>query len=60
MFFSVPSYADLDANKAEQFIKTMTTEGIEQIINANVPLAQKDARFEKLFNQYLDLDFIGK
>ena len=60
MFFSVPSYADLDANKAEQFVKTMTTEGIEQIINANVPLAQKDARFEKLFNQYLDLDFIGR
>ena len=50
----------LDAAKAEDFVKEVTKEGIEQIINADVSMAEKDARFEKLFDTYLDLDYIGK
>ena len=49
----------LDAAKAENFVKKVTREGIEQIINSDVSMAEKDARFEKLFNEYLDLDYIG-
>lgn len=54
------SAADIDPAKAENFIKKITTEGIEQIINSNVSMAEKDARFAKLFNEYLDLNFIGR
>lgn len=50
----------LDATKAEDFVKEVTKEGIEQIINADVSMAEKDARFEKLFDIYLNLDYIGK
>ena len=49
-----------DAADAETFVKQVTHEGIEQIINADVSVAQKDERFEKLFNEYFDLDYIGK
>ena len=50
----------LDSAEAENFIKQVTTQGIEEIINSNVSTKEKDARFEKLFNEYLDLDYIGK
>lgn len=60
MFFSTNSYAELNAKSAENFIKKVTSQGIEEIINADIPQDQKDARFAKLFNEYLDLDFIGK
>jgi len=50
----------MDALKAENFVKKVTTDGIEQIINSDVSMAEKDARFTKLFNEYLDLDYIGK
>lgn len=60
MFFSTNSYAELNAKSAEDFIKKVTSQGIEEIINADIPQDQKDARFAKLFNEYLDLDFIGK
>lgn len=52
--------AEIDAAKAENFVKNVTAEGIEDIINANVSQVEKDARFAKLFNQALDLDFIGQ
>lgn len=52
--------AAVDAAGAEKFVKTMTNEGVEDIINANVSKAEKQARFKKLFNDALDLDFIGK
>ena len=60
MFFATNSYAEINSQNAENFIKKVTSQGIEEIINANIPQAQKDARFAKLFNEYLDLDFIGK
>lgn len=52
--------ADVNASEAEKFVKKMTDEGIEQIINANVSKEEKQQRFKKLFNDALDLDFIGK
>ncbi len=52
--------AEIDATAAQKFVQNVTSEGIEQIINANVSQQEKDKRFEKLFNSALDLDFIGK
>lgn len=52
--------AGISAQKAEDFVKTVTKQGIEEIINSDVSQAEKDKRFAKLFNEYLDLDFIGR
>jgi len=52
--------AAIDAQKAENFVKDLTQQGIEQLINSNASEAEKQARFTKLFNEDLDLDFIGK
>lgn len=54
------SSAEIDALKAEKFIKNLTDTGIEEIINSDVSEEEKDQRFEKLFNENLDLDFIGR
>ena len=59
-FNCLNAQATIEASKAEDFVKKVTSEGIEDIINANVSQAEKDARFEKLFNSALDLDFIGQ
>lgn len=59
LMMSAPAYA-IDAAKAENFIKNITQQGIEELVNSNVSAAEKNARFTKLFNQDLDLDFIGK
>ena len=60
LFAAGAANAEVNAQKAEDFIKQVTTEGIEEIINSDVSLEEKDARFAKLFNEYLDLDFIGR
>ena len=52
--------AGADNAQAEAFVKRITEQGIEQIINANISQEVKDKRFEKLFNEALDLDFIGQ
>lgn len=52
--------AEVDATKAEDFIKTTTAKGVEQIINANVSQQEKDKRFYDLLNGALDMDFIGQ
>ena len=54
------AHAEVDAKAAENFIKGVTTQGIEELINSNVSEAERNKRFTKLFNQDLDLDFIGK
>ena len=58
--FAGTARAEIDTVKAEDFVKNVTSQGIEDIINANVSQAEKDARFAKLFNDALDLDFIGQ
>lgn len=60
LLFAGNANAAVDGAKAEAFVKKVTDEGITQIINANIPQAEKDARFEKLFNNALDLKFIGQ
>lgn len=60
LMFVGTAAAEVDAAKAEAFVKEVTAEGIEDIINANIPQAEKDQRFAKLFNRALDLDFIGQ
>lgn len=58
--FGAEARADINAGKAEQFVKNVTQQGIEELINSNVSDSERKARFTKLFNQDLDLDFIGK
>ena len=52
--------AEINEQKVEDFVKNITKQGIEEIINSDVSQAEKDQRFAKLFNEYLDLDFIGR
>ena len=59
-FLSGTVRAEVDAQGAQKFVEKVTSDGIEQIINANVSQAEKAKRYEKLFNSALDLDFIGK
>ena len=51
--------AEINAPKAEDFVNNVTKQGIEEIINSDVSQPEKDLRFAKLFNEYLDFDFIG-
>lgn len=60
IFLGCSAHAAVDAQKAENFVKDLTQKGIEQLINSNASEAEKQARFTKLFNEDLDLDFIGK
>ncbi len=55
-----PANADINAAEAENFVKNTTQEGLVGIINAKASQAERDARFEKLFNSALDLKFIGR
>lgn len=59
LFISASAHA-IDTKKAENFVKNVTSQGIEELINADVSYSERQARFTKLFNQDLDLDFIGK
>ena len=52
--------ADINAAAAESFVKKTTQDGLIEIVNADVSQAEKDKRFEKIFNQALDLNFIGQ
>ena len=58
--FAGSARAAVDAAGAEAFVKSTTDEGITQIINSQASAAEKNARFEKLFNSALDLKFIGR
>lgn len=60
MSFTFNANAQVNAEKAEDFIKSTTAKGVEEIINANVSDAEKDKRFYDLLNGALDMDFIGQ
>ena len=60
LMMTATARADINAGKAEKFIKDVTHQGIEELINSNASEAEKKARFTKLFNEDLDLDYIGK
>lgn len=57
---STAANAEVNTGKAEEFIKNVTSQGIEELINSDVSDKVRQERFTKLFNQDLDLDFIGK
>lgn len=59
--FSVSNVkAEVNDAEALKFVENVTKDGIVNIINANVPQSEKDARFAVLFNDALDLKFIGQ
>ncbi|MBR5599180.1 MAG: ABC transporter substrate-binding protein [Alphaproteobacteria bacterium] len=62
VFFSIiqSGFADINKEKAVLMIENLTKEGIEDIINSNVSVEDKNKVFRKLFTENLDLDFIGK
>ncbi|MBQ8672188.1 MAG: ABC transporter substrate-binding protein [Alphaproteobacteria bacterium] len=60
MSISFEANAAIDGKKAENFIKNVTNTGIEELINSNASEQEKQEKFTKLFNEDLDLDFIGK
>ena len=47
MWVAGSAQAEVDAKAAQKFVEDVTTQGIEQIINANVSQAEKDKRFER-------------
>ena len=58
--FTFNANAQVNTEKAEDFIKLTTAKGVEDIINANVSDEEKDKRFYDLLNNALDMDFIGQ
>ncbi len=58
--FTFNANAEVNAEKAEDFIKTTTAKGVEEIINANVSKEEKDKRFYNLLDGALDMEFIGQ
>ena len=60
LLFSFSAKAAVDHEAAEKFVKEITNKGLEELINSNVSEAEKQERFTKLFNDDLDLDFIGR
>jgi phospholipid transport system substrate-binding protein len=58
--FTASVNAAIDDKKVENFVKQITKEGLEDIINSNISQENKNERFEKLFNGALDLKFIGQ
>lgn len=60
MLTAFSASAAVDAGNAKAFVEKVTQEGLVDIINSNVSQQEKDRRFEKLFNEALDLKFIGQ
>ena len=58
--FTFNANAQVNTEKAEDFIRSTTAKGVEDIINANVSDAEKDKRFYDLLNGALDMEFIGQ
>lgn len=58
--FSQFAMADINKDKAVDMIKNLTTKGVEELVNSSVSTAEKNQKFEKLFTENLDLEFIGK
>lgn len=52
--------ADINKDEAVDMVKVLTKEGIEQLVDTSASLEERNKRFERLFTQNLDLDFIGK
>ena len=62
MFFGLIQgcLADINKEKAVEMIENLTKEGIEDIVNSDKSVEEKNEVFRRLFTENLDLDFIGK
>jgi phospholipid transport system substrate-binding protein len=63
IFIAIPNtFANraVDATSAENFIKDVTNQAIEDIINADITHEEKKNNFEKIFKSALDLKFIAR
>lgn len=60
MLFTTSAQAVVDVKGAEDFVKNVTHDGLVKIINSDVSQQEKDQRFKTLFNDALDLEFIGQ
>lgn len=58
--FSPLAMADINKDEAVDMVKALTKEGIEQLVDTSAAAEERNKRFERLFTQNLDLDFIGK
>ena len=58
--FTFNANAEVSTERAEDFIKSTTTKGVEDIINANISDVEKDKRFFELLDGALDMEFIGQ
>lgn len=54
------AFAYINKNEAEKMVKNLTREGIEQLVVSSASITERNQRFERLFTENLDLDFIGK
>ncbi len=54
------SMADIRGADAVDMVERLTKEGIEQLVDTSASKEEKNQRFERLFTENLDLDFIGK
>ncbi|MCM1324461.1 MAG: ABC transporter substrate-binding protein [Acetobacter sp.] len=58
--FVQSAIADINKNEAVDMVKELTKDGIEQLVVSSASQDERNRRFEKLFTENLDLDFIGK
>lgn len=52
--------AAINSDDAVKMVKKLTSEGIEKVVNSNASTKEKQDAFRILFDQNLDLDFVGK
>ncbi len=60
LFFCNVAKADIDNQKAEEFVENVTREGLEEIVNSNISKVEKDKKFESLLQSSLDFKAIAK
>lgn len=58
--FAQAAMADINKDEAVDMVKDLTQKGIEQLVSSSASQEQRNQRFERLFTENLDLDFIGK
>ena len=52
--------AAIDKEKALSMVEELTKEGIEEIVNSDASMSEKNEVFRKLFDENLDIDFISR
>lgn len=52
--------AAIDKEKALSMVENLTKEGIEEIVNSDASVSEKNEVFRKLFDENLDIDFISR